>query len=288
LIILLRTPAQDASAVVDFCRGDETMCAFTTRWPASTAAELRSSRWNARWAPLERGRSLTRIIISAVVWCPAVLRAQAGALQRVQLDALCVTDGTATALPGDRFAIATPASRAIMTMPTAPRAEIRFRYLGATEGSKALASGEMRRQIGLKLLAQDQCNLLYVMWRIEPASRVVVSVKRNPGMNTHAACDAHGYTNLRSATKATTPAVSAGDSHTLRAEVRGDALTVYADERVAWAGSVGSEVAGLTGPVGFRTDNAHLEMEFFAEPLNATGPGSGGAPPARCERGPED
>jgi hypothetical protein len=224
--------------------------------------------------------------VGAIVWFPAALPAQAGALQRVQLNALCVTDGTATPLPGDRLAIATPASRAIMTVPTAPRAELRFHYVGATQGSKPLASGEMRRQVGLKLLAQDQCNLLYVMWRIEPASRVVVSVKRNPGMNTHAACDAHGYTNLRSATKATAPPVNAGESHSLRAEVRGNALTVYADDRVVWDGSVASEIAGLNGPVGFRTDNAAVDLEFFAELRNAN-PASDAAP-ARCERGPED
>jgi hypothetical protein len=233
-----------------------------------------------------RIRSLARLATSALICCPTALIAQAGALQRIRPDALCVTDGTATALPGDRLAIETPASRAIMTVATAPRAELRFHYFGGTEGSKPLASGEMRRQVGLKLLAQDQCNLLYVMWRIEPASRIVVSVKRNPGMNTHAACDAHGYTNLRSATKATTPSVSAGESHTLRAELRGDALSVYADDRIAWAGPVGGEIAGLSGPVGFRTDNAHIEMEFFAEPLNANTSGAGG--PARCERGPED
>lgn len=232
-------------------------------------------------------RSLMCLAMSALIWCPTALVAQAGALQRVRPDALCVTDGTATALPGDRLGIETPASRAIMMVPTAPRAELRFHYFGGTEGSKPLASGEMRRQVGLKLLAQDQCNLLYVMWRIEPRSRIVVSVKRNPGMNTHAACDAHGYTNLQSATKATTPSVSAGESHTLRAELRGDALTVYADDRIAWNGSVANEIAGLSGPVGFRTDNAHVEMEFFAEPLQAN-TSSAVSPPARCERGPED
>jgi hypothetical protein len=40
--------------------------------------------------------------------------------------------------------------------------------------------------------------------------------------------------------------------------------------------------------VGFRTDNAAVDLEFFAERLNAAAPGGGGAPPGRCERGPED
>jgi hypothetical protein len=264
------------------------MRALTSGWHPALAEHQRSWCEDRLRVP-ERtwSRWLIPIVASAVAWCPAAVLAQAGALQRMPLDALCVTDGSATALPGDRIDIATPASRAIMRVPTAPRAELRFHYYGESEGSKPLASGEMRQQVGLKVLAQDQCNLLYVMWRIQPASRVVVSVKRNPGMNTHAACDAHGYTNLRPATQATTPAVNPGDSHSLRAEVRGDALTVYADERVAWAGSVGREVAGLSGPVGFRTDNAHVDLEFFAEPLGAI-PSGTGASPVRCERGPED
>ena len=41
--------------------------------------------------------------------------------------------------------------------------------------------GELRRQFGLKLRAQDACNLVYVMWRIEPASKLVVSIKCRTG-----------------------------------------------------------------------------------------------------------
>jgi hypothetical protein len=52
-------------------------------------------------------------------------------------------------------------------------------------GVKPLASGELRRQIGLKLQAEDTCNLIYAIWHIEPDAMVAVSVKRNAGMHTH-------------------------------------------------------------------------------------------------------
>jgi hypothetical protein len=42
---------------------------------------------------------------------------------------------------------------------------------------------EMRRQSGLKLRAQNGCNLVYAMWRSEPESKLGVSVTRNPGLN---------------------------------------------------------------------------------------------------------
>src|ERR1700738_677138 len=93
---------------------------------------------------------------------------------------LCVTNGEIKALPGGRLLVETASSRAVLRSPTDAVAEIDFRYLGPSAGAKPLASGELRRQIGLKLRAQDTCNLVYAMWHIEPDARVAVSIKRNP------------------------------------------------------------------------------------------------------------
>jgi hypothetical protein len=59
---------------------------------------------------------------------------------------------------------------------------------GLSQVSKALASGELRRQIGRKLQATDSCNLIYVMWHIEPDTRVTVSIKQNPALHAHDQC----------------------------------------------------------------------------------------------------
>jgi hypothetical protein len=150
-------------------------------------------------------------------------------------------------------------------MATAQAAEIRFRYLGPSKSSKALASGQLRRQIGLKLKAQDACNLLYVMWRIEPDSKIAVSIKRNRGKHTHAQCGAEGYVNLKAQTSAPPPKILAGESHTLRAELHGIYLYVMADGRMVWNGPVGYGIAEFDGPVGFRTDNARFEFEYYAD-----------------------
>ena len=50
-------------------------------------------------------------------------------------------------------------------------AAIAFTYVGPTPVDVPLASGELRRQIGLKLRARDTCNVVYVMWHVGSVDR---------------------------------------------------------------------------------------------------------------------
>lgn len=208
--------------------------------------------------------------ILAILLCvsalPAIADDDAGGLPigRVGAGSLCVTNGIVSASPDGRLAVKTASSRAVVRGSDGQTAEIRFRYLGPTPDSKPLASGEMRRQIGIKLHAQDSCNLLYVMWRIEPDSKISVSIKHNPAQHTHAECDAHGYTTLTPSTSVTVPRILPGETHALRAELRGAELIVLADGRRAWVGTLGGGLVGIDGPAGFRSDNAGFEFEYFA------------------------
>ena len=117
---------------------------------------------------------------------------------------------------------------------TQPVAQVRFTYLGSTPNEAPLASGEMRRQFGLKLRAQDACNLVYAMWRIEPESKLVVSVKNNPGEHTSAQCGNRGYQNIKPLRSSPLPSLHSGDTHTLRAEMNGAELRVLPTTR--WFG----------------------------------------------------
>jgi hypothetical protein len=185
-------------------------------------------------------------------------------LQRVARDQMCVTNGVIVPTQGGVLAIATPSSRAVVPGAAAQSAELHFRYMGPSDAARPLASGELRRQIGLKLKAQDSCNLLYAMWHIAPDSTLAVSVKHNPGLHTHAQCGAHGYVSVPADLKRELPTLSPGESHTLRADLRGDRLTLMADGQVAWEGSVGAHIAEFDGPVGLRTDNGRFELQVFA------------------------
>jgi hypothetical protein len=211
------------------------------------------------------------VVLAFALSAPAALAQQdaGSALQRVDRDDLCVTNGAVAALPGGRLAIDTPSSRAVVRADAGNNAdqiaEIRFRYLGPSQASKPLASGELRRQISLKLRAQDTCNLVYAMWHIEPDAGIAVSIKRNPGMNTHEQCQAGGYVNFKAQNRLDLPPMRPGEAHTLRAEIHGDNLTVTADGKTAWQGSFGNALPALDGPPGFRTDNARFELDYSVD-----------------------
>ena len=185
-------------------------------------------------------------------------------LVRIDRSHLCVTNGMIRTQDSGLLSIETPSSRAVVPGTVVQAAEIRFRYQGPTASSKPLASGEMRRQIGLKLRAQDTCNLLYAMWHIEPDSRLTVLIKRNPGMQTHAQCGARGYSTIKPLRAITLEKMQPGELHTLHAQLRGEELTLLADGALAWQGRVGVGVADFDGPVGLRTDNGRFELEYFA------------------------
>jgi hypothetical protein len=177
---------------------------------------------------------------------------------------LCVTEGSLTELSSQRLSVTVPKMRAYALVPTSQDVTARFTYLGPTGGEARLGSGELRRQFGLKLHAQDACNLVYAMWRIEPEPKLVVSVKSNPGQHTSAECANRGYRNIKPRRSSPVPLLRSGDAHALRAEMNGEDLRVMVDNAVVWEGSVGPEALAFAGPVGMRSDNARLEIELLA------------------------
>jgi hypothetical protein len=203
-------------------------------------------------------------------------------LQPVDLRDICVTNGEIRTGHGGRLQIDSPSSRAVLRFRSQPAVEIRFTYLGPSTQLKPLATGELRRQIGIKLRAENTCNLVYAMWHIEPDSRVAVSIKRNPGMSTHEQCHAGGYINLQQSASATPLKIVVGQTHVLRAEMRGASLVVSTDGVEAWRGDLGPVIASFDGPVGLRTDNARFAFDYFV------GPARPGPETADCRETPGD
>ena len=107
--------------------------------------------------------------------------------------ALCVTTGAASI--GAK--IETPAMRAVAKGTDGEAAALMFTFRGETPTTKRLASGASRRQLGLKLRAENGCNLIYVMWRLDPKPMVYAQLKRNPGAKDHKACGADGYKKIK-------------------------------------------------------------------------------------------
>jgi len=184
-------------------------------------------------------------------------------LVRVGLSDLRVTEGRVLPGPEGALRIEDPKVRAVVRRPTGSTAELRFAYLGPPAEQKPLSSGEMRSQIGLKLRAEDGCNLLYAMWRIAPKPGLVVSLKRNPGMHSSGDCGNGGYTNLKPRHGSRVAAFEPGARHALRAEQRGDELRVLVDGAPAWEGTLPPEALSLRGPSGVRSDNGRFDLELF-------------------------
>lgn len=192
---------------------------------------------------------------------------------------LCVTLGKLVARDGQQH-VESDKMRAVTAAPRPPSAELRFTYLGPTATTSALASGAVRRQIGLKLLAADGCNLLYVMWRLDPQPGLVVSLKRNPGQHLSLECGNRGYRNVTPRRSAPLPSVAVGVPHRLAAALVDGELTVQADGAPVWSGPVPPETAQLSGPVGIRSDNGRFALDLRAPPAAAAA--------APCPRGEAD
>ena len=184
---------------------------------------------------------------------------------------LCVTKGKIETVSGKHLEASVPEMRAVLKELTPQHVEAHFTYLGRSAGEKRLGSGELRRQFGLKLRAANGCNLVYAMWRIEPKAELVISVKSNPGMSTHAECGTNGYTNIKAEKSSPVPRLQKGSSHTMRAKMDNSKLRVWVDQKLVWEGDVGQAAMAFDGPVGIRTDNGRFKFELFTDPPLSSG-----------------
>ena len=208
------------------------------------------------------------------------------AVSPVAADRLCVTKGAASV----GATVTEPTMRAVALGSSGDAASLAFVFRGDTATSRELASGESRRQLGLKLRAQDGCNLLYVMWRLDPKPSLSVSLKRNPGQRTHRECGASGYTRMkpsRGLALASVPALTPGASHSLRAELAGDDLLAWIDDQLVWRGPLPAAARDLTGPAGLRSDNVRFDLVAFSAAPSPASPSptpasSPAATSARC------
>ncbi|MFZ5893503.1 MAG: hypothetical protein ACOY0T_20750 [Myxococcota bacterium] len=178
-------------------------------------------------------------------------------------DGLCFSEGDGVAGAGDLLRIRDPKARAVLPDSDGDSARVSFRYHGPTQVTSALKSGARRRQLGLKLRARDACNLIYVMWRLEPKQELVVSFKNNPDASSSSECGNDGYVTLRAAQRAALPPLEAGSDHALEAEVVGNDLDVRVDGNVVWHGALPTEALALQGPSGFRSDNVEWSLHDF-------------------------
>jgi hypothetical protein len=104
------------------------------------------------------------------------------------------------------------------------------------------------------------------MWRLQPTSELVVSLKSNPGLHSSSECANHGYRAIHPDTSNTIPSLKAGDAHRLFAGIRGRQLSILVDDKLAWQGLLDDTAAQLQGPAGVRSDNARFQFQLAVSP----------------------
>ncbi|AKQ66532.1 hypothetical protein A176_003444 [Myxococcus hansupus] len=182
----------------------------------------------------------------------------------IPISRLKVTEGSLEPGPGEQFLVDGPRMRAVVQGSSTSTVELRFTLLGPTTNQVALASGEQRQQVGLKLFAVDACNVLYAMWRLAPKPGLVVNFKRNPGQHSSRECGNRGYTIVRPAQHALPGPLELGVPHTLRVRFDGPTLRVWVNDTLAWSGTVPEEALVPGAPVGIRSDNVRLALQLAA------------------------
>ncbi len=165
---------------------------------------------------------------------------------------------------GHTLELRSAGTRAVAPQSSSATVEMAFVYRGPGRGAEPLASGELRRQIGLKLRALDTCNVVYVMWHIEPSHGIHVSVKSNPFAHDHASCGDRGYVFPQPSSARDVAPIVVGQRHVLSAHIDAGerTLRVSADGAVAWEGSLPAEAFAFAGPVGLRSDNGDFDVEL--------------------------
>jgi hypothetical protein len=181
----------------------------------------------------------------------------------ISIRELCVSSGKLHATADARWLSTRPALRATAALSAGHHAALEFRYLGSTEQEKRLGSGNRRRQLGLKLLSRDSCNVVYAMWRFDEPASVVASVKANPDLARHSECGNRGYENLRPLWKARVEPPQLGSVHELSATLQRGLLEVRIDQRPVLRAFVGVPRAPTSGLSGLRSDNVSFELLRF-------------------------
>src|ERR1700730_19176741 len=172
---------------------------------------------------------MIRFILGLGVFALVISSAATAQTRTLQSD-FDVSDGKIDKANGDRLIVGSKEMRATLRK-TGPsqKVTVNFTYLGPTNEVSHLGNGEVRHQFGVKLKAQDICNLVYVMWNFD-TQKVAVSVKLNPAQRTHEDCLDRGYINgIKPRVFVPPPVVHVDQPHRLSAKLEGRELTVTAN-----------------------------------------------------------
>ena len=211
------------------------------------------------------------------------LGASAQAPNPVAPSQVCVTNGEISKQNDKTFTIESPSSRAVAKSSDDNFGAIEFEYLGPTSKDAPLASGRIVRQLGVKLNARDSCNVVYIMWNIDPDVGVQISTKVNPTKSTHAQCGVKGYKLIYESKPGEIPAIRIGEPRRLEAALKDRILTVKIDDKDVWHGDIGADAVKSSGYSGIRTDNVRVRFKWLTAPQLPADKAAKDAPKVSCK-----
>jgi hypothetical protein len=177
-----------------------------------------------------------------------------------------ITSGEIKEKPPWWLSVEEPSIRATLLSSKSSVACLQFQYIGVTTKQIKSKDGTEFHQIGLKLLAKDSCNLVYIMWRIHPKEELVVQVKRNLGQSKNSECKNNGYTTI---VRHPFSAFGLGETHELMANILqenngGIEIKVWVDwQEILLVPISKALIEGINGPPGIRTDNGQYDFRYF-------------------------
>jgi hypothetical protein len=183
----------------------------------------------------------------------------------IKFSELKVTKGIVTEIAPDEFLVETPSLRGTVSTQIDTIACLKFRYFGVTDKRDKSGDGYEHHQIGIQLLAKNSCNLLYVMWRLQP-EELVIKVKHNPGQTKHSECGNHGYHTID---RMPYPGFQIDEPHELLASISdidsaNIKLQVWIDQQVALQTQIDRALLHNTpGVPGIRSDNGKYQFQYL-------------------------
>jgi len=214
------------------------------------------------------------LAVTLVVGCALCANSShaAGAVKAVDYRNLKVTSGKIEQTKSGLFSIKHNTVRATEIRHPggyARHAKLRFSFKGRSDKTRKLASGSIKRQIGLKLRAKNACNLVYVMWSFLPTERITVHTKRNPGKSKSKQCGNNGYKLLKKYDVPASKSALDGRTARLQADFVTKGSTYYVDvyvdnKRVISVPIDASFGSNVVGAAGLRSDNGKYLFRFWS------------------------
>lgn len=212
-------------------------------------------------------RSILVFIIIFQLLIPTSSASDPPPMRVVPIQNICLGNGEIRSGNTLRFSIDSPQPRLSILNSRNTKARLVFLYLGDTAVLRSLNSGELRRQIGLRLNYLNTCNVVNVIWQFGEKSNVVVSKKINEHLSENSQCLDRGYLSIKPDFRRQLRTPEMGSIHSIEFDTQGTRLTVVVDNQVAWIGNV-PELDKDNGVIGLRGDNVKFDFDLEFLPVD--------------------